>query len=201
MTDLGYHSVYLPPVLVEPVERWTGGGSVAFVHDLMSGPLPAEYDRCDALYADLPWRAGFDRYNARAGVTDGRTYPEFMAAVKALVKEQARPVVLVTGQHARRLLPRAAQEIPLRMPVAHEQPAIAYVYNLFWLGGRVDLTTQDIQARLALAYDVVGDFCCGYGWSARTFTQAGKRFVASDYNPRCVGYIAAHAGEWVADHD
>lgn len=196
MGDLAYHSVHQPRVSVAARARWTGdGGSVAFVHDVMAGSLPAEYDTCDVLYTDLPWRTGFDRYNARAGVDDGRTYEAFMAAVFTLVRAQNRPVVLVTGKHAVPLLPRASQKLPVRMPVANRQPALAYVYGAAlrpdWDG------TDQLLDRLAAMYQRVGDFCAGYGWSARAFARAGKTFVASDYNPECIGYIAAHAAEWV----
>ena len=192
----GYHSVHAPRVPVEPCRRWEGGGSVALVHDVMAGPLPAEFEACDVLYADLPWRTGFDGYNGRAGVDDGRTYPAFMAAVSRVVEAQNRPVVLVTGRHALSMLPKPVQKLPVVMPVANRQPALALVYGCVLRCDWED--TAGLVARLATWYRRVGDFCCGYGQSARAFAAAGRRFVASDYNPECVGYIAQHADSWSA---
>lgn len=194
MTGIGYHSVHAPRVEVEPCQRWEGGGSLALVHDIMTGSLPVEFDSCDVLYADLPWRSGFNGYNTRAGVDDGRTYPAFMAAVSEVVRAQRRPVMLVTGRHALPLLPKPAQTLPVVMPVANRQPALALAYNCVFRPDWED--TAGLVARLATWYRRVGDFCCGYGQSARAFTAAGRHFVASDYNPECVGYIATHADTW-----
>jgi hypothetical protein len=188
-----YHSVYLDPIPALPVQRWAGHGSVAFVHDILAGPLPAEYASCDVLYADLPWRAGFGRYNQRAGVTDGRTFRQFMTAVAAVLDQHRGPAVLVTGKHALPYLPAPSQLVPLTMPVL-DQPALAVLYNMAVSGEWV--TTDDLLAYLAAAYIRVGDFCCGYGRTARTFAEAGRTFVASDHNPECVGYVAAHAASW-----
>ncbi len=83
----------------------------------------------------------------------------------------------------------------MRMPVAAKQPAVAYVYNAGftpeWDG------TDQLLDYLAARFDRVGDFCAGYGWVPRAFARAGKTFVASDVNPLCIGYIAAHAEEWI----
>jgi hypothetical protein len=49
---------------------------------------------------------------------------------------------------------------------------------------------------LAQRYDVAGDFCAGYGRTARFFLRSGKRAVVSDFNPQCIGYIAEHAEDW-----
>jgi hypothetical protein len=191
-----YHSVHLPRLSEGKVERWTDGKSVALVHDLLSQRLPSEYRTCDVLYADLPWQAGFAAYNKRAGVDDGRTYRDLMTKVSGMVLRETRPVVLVTGTHALKHLPKPAQQAPVRMPVASRQPALALIYGMeldpAWAGvaGLVD--------HLARRFGRVGDFCCGYGWSARAFARRGKTFVVSDYNPECIGYIAAHAAEWEA---
>lgn len=190
----GYHSVYLPPAGVRPRQRWEGrDGSLAMVHDVLAGPLPDAYEDCDLLYADLPWRAGFPSYNQRAGVDDTRTYRQFLEAVTGVVRAARRPVVLVTGRHALSHLPTPTQILPVTMPVLG-QAAVTLLYNLVvadpWT------TTTDALERLAGMYRRVGDFCCGYGASANAFVQVGRTFVVSDYNPECVGYVAAHADGW-----
>lgn len=193
MNAIGYHSVYLDPHSVSPVQQWTGGGCTAFIHDLLAGPLPEIYRTCDVLFADLPWRDGFPRYNARAGINDDRTYPAFLDSVSEALNSHGRPAVLLTGQHALKRLPVPAQTVQVTMPVLRQQ-GVAVFYNMTasepWTHAR------DVIAYLAATYDRVGDFCCGYGWSARAFYEAGKTFVASDYNPECIGYIAAHVKEW-----
>jgi hypothetical protein len=168
---------------------------VAFVRDIARGPLPEEYASCDILYADLPWRSGYARYQDRAGaLRSPATWPWFMRNVTRQVRGWQKPAVIVTGAHARSALPPAAQELPVRMPVAGRQQAIAYVYNAGftpeWDG------TEGLLTYLAARFGRVGDFCAGYGRAPRAFSEIGGSFVASDINPLCVGYIAEHAAEW-----
>jgi 2-polyprenyl-3-methyl-5-hydroxy-6-metoxy-1,4-benzoquinol methylase len=62
-------------------------------------------------------------------------------------------------------------------------------------------TDIEVIGHLARRYARVGDFCCGYGRTLRLFARHGKRFTGSDYNARCIGYIAEHAPEWAPDAD
>jgi len=196
MTD--YHSVYLASSGSMPQTRYAIGDSVAFVHDVMAGPLPIEYADCDVIYADLPWRAGFAHYNDRAGVADDRTYRDFLAAVRDVIETRTVPAVIVTGRHALDSLPKPSQVLPVIMPVANGQPGVALVYGMALISEWPKRGTPDgLLALLAATNRCVGDFCCGYGASAYAFLRAGRRFVASDYNPECIGYIAKNVGRWM----
>lgn len=191
-----YHSAHLSPVHdVAPVDHWEGeDGSVAFVHDLLwAETLPDEYDRCDVLYADLPWRSGFQAFNDRAGIHDGRTYRDFMAHVRKIIGVANRPTVLVSGKHALRYLPTPAQTLPVRM-TGTGQAALAIFYHLVTADNWV--VNGRVLHVLARTYECVGDFCCGYGNAPRAFARQGKPWVASDVNPSCIGYIAEHAPTW-----
>lgn len=174
--------------------RWSDGSSSAFVHDLIGGPLPRAYSTCDVLYTDLPWQKGFSTFNERAGVDDGRTYRGFMAAVSNVIASlpSSRPAYLVTGRHALSLLPEPAQVLDTRL---NEDASVIVVYNASKPHGKFG-EARELLRSLAAQYERVGDFCCGYGSAARAFRRQGKTFVASDVNPRCIGYIAAHAGDW-----
>lgn len=198
MTGIGYHSVHLEAEPAQPREAWADGRSMAFRHEIRKGPLPKAFADCDVLYADLPWRSGHSRYLDRAEVPSScpgvNAWQRFMGGVAASITAWQKPAVLVTGIHARRYLPPAGQELAVRMPVAGRQAAIAYIYNAGftpdWDG------TDGLVDYLAARFGRVGDFCAGYGWAPRAFTRVGGTFVASDINPRCIGYIAAHATEW-----
>ena len=189
-----YHGAHKPAVDAPSRTDWSDGSSLAFVHDLIDGPLPHAYDTCDVLYTDLPWQKGFDIFNKRAGIDDGRTYGKFMAAISGIIASgpSSRPIYLVTGRHALSLLPDAAQVLDTRL---NEDAAVIVAYNM------QDALESFGEARellfsLATQHDRVGDFCCGYGSAARAFRRQGKTFVASDVNPSCIGYIADHAGNW-----
>jgi hypothetical protein len=155
---------------------------VAFVHDIRVG-LPLAYMGCDVLYADLPWRAGFAEFEKRAGEPAGASYAEFLKAVGEIVQADGRLIILVTGPHARSLLPLEDQRLDLLL---NGNPAIAAAYHgtIPWVNNTIDLLHC-----LADTYRCIGDFCCGYGRAGRIFAEHGKRFVMSDYNAQCIGYI------------
>lgn len=196
MITTGYHSVHLAPEPAEPRNWWTDGLSVAFVRDVTRGPeLPEEYQSCDLLYAELPWRSGYERYQVRAGgVSAASDWPEFMTRVHGLIAGWQKPAVIVAGLHARSRMPAAGQELPVRLLVAGRQAALAFVYNAGFTTEWAD--TEGLLRYLAARFGRVGDFCAGYGRAPRAFTLEGGSFVASDINPRCIGYIAEHAADW-----
>lgn len=191
---VAYHGAHRPPVDAPAVRRWEGGGCVAFVHDLMSAPtLPGEYAGCDILVADLPWQAGFETFNKRAGLDGGRTYASFMARVAEIVEATTVPLYLVTGRHALSRLPAPDVVLPMRL---NEDEAVAYGYRPGSEAEGAYGVTHEFLYALAQRYSVGGDFCCGYGRTGRFFLRSGKRAVLSDFNQWCVGYIAEHAAEW-----
>lgn len=187
-----YHGAHKPTVDAPRRMRWSDGSSLAFVHDLISGPLPRVYGTCDVLYTDLPWQNGFGIFNERAGIDDGRTYREFMAAVSGVVTGAPQPVYLVTGRHALKLLPEPAQVLVTRL---NEDASVIVTYNVQEMHKKFG-EARELLRSLAAQHERVGDFCCGYGSAARAFRRQGKTFVASDVNPQCIGYIATHAEDW-----
>jgi hypothetical protein len=50
-------------------------------------------------------------------------------------------------------------------------------------------STDDLLHYVARYHSCIGDFCCGYGQSARIFRSEGKQFVCSDFNASCIGFI------------
>ena len=156
---------------------------MAFVQDLLAGPLPAEYDACDVMYADLPWRAGFIEFERRTGA-QGRSYADLMAAVFRIVRAATCPVVLTCGKLAWSHLPLPRETIHTRLNGA---TCLALVYNADFKPECAD--TIALLHWLAERYGCVGDFCCGYGRAGRIFSEHGKRYIMSDYNSECIGYI------------
>jgi hypothetical protein len=118
-----------------------------------------------------------------------------MRAVSALVETATVPTWLITGTHAARFLPAADVQLPMML---NEDRAVAYGYR-----PGAEATTGSTESReflhtLTEHYKCAGDFCCGYGRTGRFFLRAGKRAILSDVNPQCIGYICAHAHEWIA---
>jgi hypothetical protein len=198
-----YHTAHKSPVAGQhPVDRFDTTGAYAgrlstFVHDIATGILPADYLRCDVLVTDLPWRNGFDEFNRRAGLADGRSYLGFMRAVSAIVKGDtgaACPTYLITGRHALAYLPAPDVVLPMRL---NQDDAVAIGYRPGAEAFADYGDSREFIRALADIYDCAGDFCCGYGRTARFFLRAGKAAVASDVNALCVGYVADHARGWL----
>jgi hypothetical protein len=190
-----YHSAHAAnhaPASAAPVDAWRGAdGSTALQFDVTAGPLPPQYDACDVFYADLPWARGQAIFNARAGVV--ATHSELLDAVAAIVTGDA-PAYLVLGRQDLRRLPCPRATLPVRLN-RYAAVAAAWVPASDAERFATARPATDIELIRCLAdwHDCVGDFFCGYGRTARIFAEAGKQFVVSDYNARCVGYIAASA--------
>jgi hypothetical protein len=160
---------------------------------MSSRVLPAEFDRCDVLVTDLPWQKGYATFNKRAGLTKARTYAAFMVRVSEVVKATTVPLYLVTGRHALVKLPAPDVVLPMRL---NEDEAVAVGYRPgSEADGRYGVAPEFLHA-LAQRYNVAGDFCCGYGRTARFFLRSGKQAVMSDVNPTCIGYISQYATSW-----
>ena len=162
---------------------------VAFVHDLCSGALPEAYSACDVLYAELPWRAGLAEFDKRAGVAVPRNYQAFMRAVAKIILETKQRAFMVTGRQGMRYLPYPSHLLETTLNGA-SCIVMAYTRTPRGRMERTDFnSTADLLHWLAGQFSCIGDFCCGYGRAGRIFAEHGKRFVMSDYNAECVGYI------------
>jgi hypothetical protein len=181
---------YPPAKEYEDVRR----GNVALWHDVTLG-LPIQMYACDVLYSELPWKDGYAEFNRRADAAINRrplnrlTYEEWCYRLSVTLARWDRPFVLVAGRAALRHM--AAEWVaPCDL---NGSTAVAFGAGLPAIHRR---TADDVLASLADRYQCVADPCCGYGRSARAFAERGKSFVVSDHNPRCIGYIKTHAGEW-----
>jgi hypothetical protein len=188
MALAAYHSALTPPLPDRPryargVIAGPRGDSPVFVHDLFDG-YRSEYDRVDVLYTDLPWAHGYGTFEDRAGIPLPRTYRSFLGAVGRFLGVAHRPAVLVTGKQSQRHLPMADSLCQVRLNGA-SAIALGYWCDL----PEILPTTEELLALLLELHESLGDFCCGYGRSLLPFLRAGRRVVASDYNPACIGHI------------
>lgn len=184
-----YHSAHYPE---QPARRRYAHSSeygVALAHDVAAGPLPSFYQACDVFYTDPPWRSGNVRFFDRAGVKP-RPHESLMRELVAAVPDDA-PAVFVIGKHADSHFGESFARYPVRL---NEHDAVAYSRGVDLSGCA---TAEEVGRLLAGRYARVGDPCCGYGNTAKWFVQAGKQYVVSDINPRCIGYIAEHESEWL----
>jgi hypothetical protein len=170
--------------------RFEQGGSRAFVHDVTTGPLPAEYEDCDLLYAELPWLSEF-------GTGRAEKYEDFMTAVRnILLAAFARsvPVVLPAGLHARHFLPEPT-ELYAQTSVQGRTQAV-FVFGDVAVDPR---NASSLLLGLAHRFQHVGDFCCGWGRAGKAFYRAGRRFTLSDVKAECIQHISnmVESGSWL----
>lgn len=181
---MAYHTAMKTGQVVDApaVGRAEFPDGIALQHDLFD-PLPAEYEACSVIYADPPWRHGYDVFNERAGAS-APEWSVFMRRVGEVIDSTPTPIVLCMGSTAMRYVPR---------------PTVAYQTTLN--GAKAILacwrvtvdnhaTAESALDELCQRHDVIGDFCAGYGRTAIVARAHGKRFVVSDHNATCIGYMA-----------
>lgn len=144
----------------------------------MTMEFPGLFYDCDVFYSDLPWRSGFNVFEARSGI-EGRSYKDFIRSIKLHVDHYRKPTVFVTGKHVLfDINPSAAYPTTL-----NGAPAMAMCWGitLNW-----HKSERSILKDLSDRFGTVGDYCCGYGRTGEFF----DKFVMSDYNAACVGHVA-----------
>lgn len=170
----------------EPLDRVEFSDGVALRHDVWDD-LPPEFDACDVIYAEPPWPKGYAIFNERAEV-QAPPWSEFQKRIaQHALRSLGRgvPTVLMAGNVALRHHPHAGYT---REVVLNGNRVLAVCY-----GTTVESSNAiDLIHELAERFDCIGDYCCGYGRTIGIVREHGKRFVASDHNARCIGFIAEH---------
>lgn len=187
MDNILYHSAlykykkFTPETLIEK------DGSVAFQHDIFEG-LHTHYSRCDILYIEPPWQAGFDMFENRVKKkSEYRTYHRLMQQIALIASSVKIPIVIVTGKHAHKYFYNPTSTFPTTY-IPHNNECMICTYRIAIPTAHASSTTNIIKY-LSGQYNCVGDFMCGYGKTAYMFYKQGKQFVASDYNAECIGYF------------
>lgn len=159
---------------------------VMIKNDIIADGLPLEFEECDVLYAEPPWPHGFKVFNERAGVT-GISYSDLADAIAKIILQSKIPVYLLMWKPLLNKLP-APQE--LHETVLHGGDALVGIWNDSYLGSCESANV--ICQTLGTKYKCFGDFTCGYGACVADFMDGGgKRFVASDYDGKCITVMSA----------
>lgn len=187
----GYHTALAEPEYEgKPVQFWTDGKNIALAADLMNG-LPPYLKIANVLYAEPPWKQGYDIFNRRAGLITGRTWEDWLHRFSMLMSGSDKPVCAMVGKQG---LAHISPDdvLPIKLS-AHNCDAFLALWNDVRVQGG---STDEAVIDLAQNYGAVGDLCCGFGRASRLIKQAGGTFIACDVNATCIGYIAEHADAW-----
>jgi hypothetical protein len=171
-------------VAASPVPRWNDTRGLAFVHDISSGVIPSEYEQADVFYSEPAWRHGYQKFAAASEVKPLGDYDDYLSTQLKFINDSGIPSFLVIAQSMiERCNPRHAHPVKLR-----GGDAVLAVWNTT-LNVKVDECDRVID-HLSATYDCVVDPSCGYGNVSRWFHRNGKKFIATDINPVCIGVIA-----------
>lgn len=187
-TALADRSDYVAP----PRESVTFPAGLAFVHDIHAG-LPPAFAACDVFYGDPPWKAGHERFKARAGQDTG-SFERLTSAIGDAVLTRTVPVFLTVGvSDVHRYPPSDWCEDSL----LRRAPAKTLVYHspvrpAIFTGPPVQ--TDELCAWLATRYQVIGDFLCGYRHDALVAdtlsnTRAFSFLVGDGIDVHVTGYF------------
>lgn len=197
MKNIPYHSAlaHTPPIEgIKEIDYFKINNSFAMYHDLTIKKLPFEFYLCDLIYSDPAWYQGLKTFNERAGGSS--TIETYYKAISDAVIKLNRATILNLGSRELKRMPKP--DLVFKTYLSHATKELVYtaVYNFLPELDLSGMTNYQILKLLSNSFDRIGDFNCGYGNSGKIFVENGKSFVMSDYNKKCIGYIASEYQNW-----
>tara|TARA_R110000787_G_scaffold129023_4_gene240820 strand:- start:616 stop:1197 length:582 start_codon:yes stop_codon:yes gene_type:complete len=171
---------------IKETVRFEQQNGIMLKHNFVSDGLAVEFNECDVLYAEPPYSpSGLKVFNERAEI-DNINFKNLIAALSKILNEWTKPVYLIMSKTDLVKLPSADVIVEttlngnaVSMGVWNENCPIVLP--------SAELVCQELGSR----YKCMGDFACGYGNSVKNFLiGGGQRFVASDYDGKCVTIIS-----------
>ena len=159
---------------------------VLMQNDIIINGLPSEFNDCDVLYAEPPWPHGFQIFNKRAGASH-TSYADLGRAIRNIIETYTVPIYILLGKRMLQMLPEPDQLIET---ILNGNSATVAVWKDKYNGPVKN--TEHICNHLGSRYECLGDFTCGYGACVKNFLEGGgSKFVASDYDGKCITVMAA----------
>ncbi|MFW9872935.1 MAG: hypothetical protein ACFFG0_07525 [Candidatus Thorarchaeota archaeon] len=161
-------------------------GNIALCHDICNGSLPLEFNQCDVLYSEPAWKSGYSTFLERADKKDS-TYEQYISSINKIIMEYKynKAIWLIIGSHIIRKIVKPERILKINLHnfetnLCGWNDSNSYNFK----------TNYEFITLLSKKYNCVGDFCCGYGNTGYIFQINKKNFVLSDFNPKCIYYIA-----------
>lgn len=161
---------------------YTNGVVTALQHDINSKAVPREFFLADAVYVEMSWRAGYKKF-VEGSVAEGSTFKEYCRSIKRVVEELGIPAFVITNRNfLKDLQPDRTEEIIYDV---YDSDDICAVWNY---DGEIPKHSDEISEWLCSKYEIVLDFCCGYGRLA----DYGTKCILADINYGCIQDIKEH---------
>ena len=155
-------------------------------HDFVSDGLAVDFNECDILYSEPPYApSGLKVFNERAGMEDIK-FNDLIEAVSKILLEWTKPIYLIMS--ATNLAKLPSPDVIIETTLNGDVVSMGV-----WNDENPTLlsSTELICQRLGSRYKCLGDFTCGYGYPVKNFMiGGGQRFVASDYDGKCITVIS-----------
>ena len=200
LSNFKFHSALESPIKNCPgLDCFNGTNGYSFVHNLCNG-IPTQMHNADLLYAELPWKHGYDQFSKRSKVENSLSHFDLLTKIGIEITNLKIPAVMVMGTHGSKHL-KPNYTFPIKLSYANESKCLACIWGIPNLASTFLTTVHENQVIerptssrlievLAQRFNLIGDFACGYGNSGRIFVENGKKYIMSDSNNNCVGYIS-----------
>lgn len=167
---------------IEPIVEYKGRRVHAFAHNVLNG-WDDRFGGADVIYTEPAWRDGFKKFMALAGQTG--THTEYLKNTREIIQRLGKPAYVFCGKHMFKVLDADEyRPIILREYGYHEYVAV------FNEDRHIEATTtSELISKLCENYGTLLDFNCGCGNVLNSCKNEDTRFILSDVNPDCIGYI------------
>ena len=152
-------------------------------HDVTSTEIPTFFQNADVMYSEPAWPSGLKVFNKRAGREISAD--DYYDGLNRIIARIQSPAVLVCGKSVANKLKGYSQVIDTKL---NGDKCVAYLWNIK-IPKEYRSHEMLILKYLAEHYETILDPCCGYGRAGEEFTRRGKKFIMSDYDAGCIGYL------------
>lgn len=162
----------------DSIDYYEHNGNYAFVNNIKQiHPL---FYKADCIYSEISWQAGFQIFQERAGIKK-YDYKEYIKDIVNCIETLKIPAFILTGKHILKYCE------PHYIINARIEAIKLNCICCIWYHNPVE---EPLIKYIATEFNVILDFCCGYGDFIPEVLKANKNFICCDINKSCITYIA-----------
>lgn len=185
MSDMRYHSamcryggIAKSTDEIDP-KVYTDGRITCFQHDICSEDIPKEFYKADCIYSVMAWRSGYNHFTEHT-IAKNTTFNEYCAGMSRVINALNKPTFIISNRNfLKRLNPHRVE------PILFDKFKTDDVVAIWNYDGSIPSDTISLMKQIGNTYDLVLDFCCGYG----EVSGYVKKCILSDVNTGCLSYI------------
>jgi hypothetical protein len=191
---LKYHSILKDELPIEQeLESYQAGGSRVFRYDIVNDrPVPEIFKKAQVIYSEPAWPYKYDVLCKRAGLKkDEIDYADYLENIWTLIHGLGVPAYIIASSKMMKILLDPELIVPVKLNGAEAKLCIWNIPYDDFIFIENNSKNTDIIKYVVGKYNTILDFSCGYGNIVRPALDVGKKFICSDFNAKCVYYIAS----------